>query len=775
MAKHAKGPYSGSDEQNFSGRNQSQYSEQQSFSSQDQPQYSQPQGNSGHGQQGYSQPGHAQPGYTQQPGYQNANAGQGAYQAQPQAAPSGQAAYRQAQAARANGANSGQQTHGDQGVYSGQDQGAYSAQPADQSQGYFAGQQQNFPPLESQIPYVNDIDALQPQSYSTSGERLVRVKHRRHKHRGLKIAACIVAVLVVVCGAYGVALANSAMNLKSQASTAMNQVSAVQSSIEKRDFSSANSAARQLQSAAAQMDQDLSSPLWTVASVLPVVGSDVQGVRTIASALSDASTSALVPLTNTLQQTNMDNLVSDGTIDIASLSTLLAAIEDAAPAMRTCTEKVSALPDMNIPQLQQVVSPAKEKLTTVNDTFQAAAALAPVASNLLGANGDRTYLLVAQNTAELRASGGFPGSVGTLTISNGHISLGSFTTVYDMLNEDTSSSITLTDEEKTLFYGYTRYSWDNGFNPDFARVGSIWAASYNDRNNAHVDGVISLTPSVVQKLLASLNTSITLTDGTKLDGSNATKVLEHDLYWKYLSNEKVVSSGGNDITDALFSEAAGLAFEKVLNNFDSTMLTKLSSVLMESSADREVMAWMSDSSEQNAMETIGCSGSLDSSTQQQPTVGAFMNIWTGSKLGWWFGLDTSIGSVQTSADGTRTYHVTTTVSNYLTSEEISKGGTYIMSDMDLSNGYNPFVYIYAPAGGSIENLTASNGAQFSTTTYKGLQVLYTAKVNSDFNYAYPSFQVANGSNVTISYDVVLPASVEGDLQQTQVPTLQQYR
>ncbi len=585
----------------------------------------------------------------------------------------------------------------------------------------------------------------------------------------------MVAVLVIVCGVYGVALGSSAMNLKSQASSAMNQVNATQKAIEQRDFASANSSARQLQQTAYQMDQDLSSPLWSVASVLPVVGSDIQGVRTIASVLNDASANALVPLTSTLQQTSIDNLVEDGTIDTAALSTLLSAIQSAAPAMQSCTERLNALPNMNIPQLQQVVGPAKEKLSGINDSFQAAAAIAPIAGNLLGANGDRTYLLAAQNTAELRAAGGFPGSIGTLTISNGHISLGSFTKVYDMLNEDTSSSITLTSEEKNLFYGYTRYSWDNGYNPDFARVGQIWAASYNDRNSAHVDGVISLTPSVVQKLLASLNTSITLTDGTKLDGSNATKVLEHDLYWKYLSKEAVVSSGGNDITDALFSEAAGLAFEKVLNNFDSTMLTKLSSVLLESVSDREVMMWMENSTEQNALETIGATGALDSSTQQQPTLGVFANIVQASKLGWWYGLETNVGAVQTSADGTRTYHVTTTISNYLTSSELANGGSYIISNAGTLNGINSFVYLYAPAGGSIENVTSSNGCQFTSAEYKGLQVMYTPNVGSDVNAAYPDFLVPNGENVTVSYDVVLPASAEGDLQLAQVPTLQQYR
>ena len=634
---------------------------------------------------------------------------------------------------------------------------------------------QGFGYAGKQPPCVDDPFSLSAAGYTSDGEKIIRFKRRRH-NRAPKIVASVVAVLVVVCVGYGIALANSAISLKSQAGTALSQVNAVQSSIESSDFGSASSSARQLQTVASQMNKELSSPLWAVASVLPVVGGDIQGVRTIVSVLDEASTNALVPLTTALQKTPVDGLVTDGTIDVASLSVLLTAIEDAAPAMKSCAEKLDALPDMNIQQLQTVIGPAKEKLSSVNDSFQAAAGIAPIAADLLGANGDRTYLLAAENSAELRASGGFPGSVGTLSISNGHISLGDFTTVYDMLNEDTSSSIAITDEEKTLFYGYTRYSWDNSYNPDFSRVGEIWAASYNERHNTHIDGVISISPSIVQKLLAALKTSVTLSDGTELNGSNATKVLEHDLYWKYLSNQATVSrSSGNDITDTLFSEAASLTFEKVLNNLDSNTLTKLSGVLVEGAGNREVMAWMSDSSEQAVMENIGATGSLDASTQQQPTLGVFSNIWLASKLGWWLGIDTKIGTAQTSSDGTRTYHVTTTLSNYLTSDEIANGGSYIMSNLGSSGQIDPFVYFYAPAGGKIENIKASNGAQLTQAEYKGLQVFYSANVGSDYNAAYPNFPLGAGEEVTVTYDVVLPAGVSGDLQLTEVPTLQQYR
>ena len=45
---------------------------------------------------------------------------------------------------------------------------------------------------------------------------------------------------------------------------------------------------------------------------------------------------------------------------------------------------------------------------------------------LLGQDGPRTYLLVAQTTSEQRSGGGLVGSLGTMQVDNGNISVGEF-------------------------------------------------------------------------------------------------------------------------------------------------------------------------------------------------------------------------------------------------------------------------------------------------------------------------------------------------------------
>src|SRR4028118_1271700 len=59
-------------------------------------------------------------------------------------------------------------------------------------------------------------------------------------------------------------------------------------------------------------------------------------------------------------------------------------------------------------------------VTSVTDRASKAAELLPP---MLGAGGKRTYLVLFQNTAEIRATGGIPGSVATLTADKGALSL----------------------------------------------------------------------------------------------------------------------------------------------------------------------------------------------------------------------------------------------------------------------------------------------------------------------------------------------------------------
>ena len=598
-----------------------------------------------------------------------------------------------------------------------------------------------------------------------------RVKHsgkrrrrRRNKRIGIAIAV-VVVVLILAAGACGGMLYMQAQDMKADAKTIMAKVSDISTDITSNDYAAASSAAQELKQMSSSMNDTLSSPLWTVASRLPVIGDDITAVRTLGSVLDSVADDALVPLTQSLQTNPPSSLLSDGAINVQALNTLVASVQQAAPALDTATKKLDTLPETHIDQLTSMVDSASEKLKSINDAFQTLDQLAPILSDALGANGERRYLIVAQNTAELRASGGFNGAYATMTINNGKIELGEFGTA-NYIGDDIPESLTTTATERELFSEqYMTSARNMNYDPDFVRDAEIWAAAYPQTQEGTVDGVISVVPSVVQDLLA-ITGGITLSDGTQLDGTNATKVLEHDIYWKYLNTSGTAASYGNDTADALFGEAAHLAFNKLFDNLSSSTLVKLGSVMVEDATTRKIMIWMANADEEQRIKDAGMSGGLNSDATA-PELGVYASTGMAGKLGWYIDLETTIGEAKTNADGTTSYYCTTTIHNAATDADVLNGSAYIMGVVEKGEPW-PWLHIFAPAGGTISNFTVVQGDyQFKESSYEGLQVMYLS--------ANDGARLPQGATISCSYTVTVSASATEPLALSTTPTLTEYR
>lgn len=579
------------------------------------------------------------------------------------------------------------------------------------------------------------------------------------------IVVGIIIVLLGVLGGVGAAALFSAKDLKAQASEVLTYVDSMSESVKTQDFNSASESAQQIANLSGDMSDKLSSPLWTAASFVPVVGQDITSARTVVGSLNDVANQVLVPMMDTIASNPLSEFItSDKTINAQAVSQLFGALASAAEPMQECTDTIEGVPAFHISMLEEKMGPVREKLVKVNGLVQKAADLAPLAESILGAKGDRVYLIAAQNSTEMRASGGFPGSIGALRITNGKIELDDFSTVYDVMADRTSDAMGVTDQEKALFgEGFMMVPRDAGMNPDFTRVAEIWASAYTEKTGVALDGVISVTPAVVQNLLA-ISGPITLADGLMLDGSNATKVLQNDLYWKYLSSNPS-AEGGNDAADALFAQAADLAFENFFSGLNSETLMQFMKVMMEGFDNRSVMFWLTNADEQSKLDALNCSGALVTDPSE-PAVGTFFSLWIGSKMGWYIDIENEITASTDNADGTRTYSVKTTYRNTASADVIATAGNYItgaLAGFDIDNLY-PEIFVYAPTGGSISNFSATNGAQFVETEHEGLQVFHASRPD-----------LRDGESITCTYDVTVSADATEELRFMSTPTLTKYR
>lgn len=585
---------------------------------------------------------------------------------------------------------------------------------------------------------------------------------RRRRNKKLKIARNIAIALVpiIIIGLLIFRLGTDAKSMLSEANTLKTDLKAVMTGVKERDVESAQNATLKLDNTVRKLDRTLSSPVWKAVSHAPFAGKYVKSVNTLVSVAEDASDNILKPALDVMDEYPLEGLkVGDG-FSVSTINAYLNLLEDIEPRIESMTTKMQTV---KLPLGKtEMLSEYTQMLTKLTAAYKENGEYLPLFRAFLGDGSDKLYLLAAQNSAEIRASGGFPGSMGTIRIEDGVLTIDDFKTVYDMISVNPPTEAHITDTEYLLFSGSLDYARDACYIPDFERVGEIWALAYESKNDEHIDGVISLTPVIIQKVLAYTG-AVTLSDGTELNGDNATQMLQKDLYYKYLSsNSSYKISNANDYVDSLFAETAKIVMGKLVDDFDINRIADYSKIFTDGGKDRTILMWMEDETAESYVKAAGCSGALNDDPSN-PEAGVFFSGANGSKLGWFVSLDTQIGDdVTINDDGSRTYDVTVTVSNDITRDDMYRAGNYIIGN--YNGQVESYLHLFAPAGGTISDFETSNSMTMNMDEYHGLEVAYNVE-----------FMLAPSNPVTVTYKVTTAPGVSTPLKISQTPTLQSYR
>lgn len=583
---------------------------------------------------------------------------------------------------------------------------------------------------------------------------------RRRRNKKLKIARNIAIALVpiIIIGLLIFRLGTDAKSMLSEANTLKTDLKAVMTGVKERDVESAQNATLKLDNTVRKLDRTLSSPVWKAVSHAPFAGKYVKSVNTLVSVAEDASDNILKPALDVMDEYPLEGLkVGDG-FSVSTINAYLNLLEDIEPRIESMTTKMQTV---KLPLGKtEMLSEYTQMLTKLTAAYKENGEYLPLFRAFLGDGSDKLYLLAAQNSAEIRASGGFPGSMGTIRIEDGVLTIDDFKTVYDMISVNPPTEAHITDTEYLLFSGSLDYARDACYIPDFERVGEIWALAYESKNDEHIDGVISLTPVIIQKVLAYTG-AVTLSDGTELNGDNATQMLQKDLYYKYLSSNSSYKVS-NAYVDSLFAETAKIVMGKLVDDFDINRIADYSKIFTDGGKDRTILIWMEDETAESYVKAAGCSGALNDDPSN-PEAGVFFSGANGSKLGWFVSLDTQIGDdVTINDDGSRTYDVTVTVSNDITRDDMYRAGNYIIGN--YNGQVESYLHLFAPAGGTISDFETSNSMTMNMDEYHGLEVAYNVE-----------FMLAPSNPVTVTYKVTTAPGVSTPLKISQTPTLQSYR
>lgn len=513
----------------------------------------------------------------------------------------------------------------------------------------------------------------------------------------------------------------------------------------------------------AEFKDELDGPLWNVAEVVPVYGSDVKVARRLITLLNDFTNEALVPFSSVYKNTDFDNIIttSDGVIyvNIDTIEAISNTVIDMIPLIKEAIDTINSIGEVHIDQLKLAVSQIKDLIGPLAgeiDTLEPVLAMLP---DILGANGkNRLYLIAAQNNVELRSTGGFPGAWCPVYVSNGAITLGETRSLYDYLPIDEANNVWMSDEEYVLFGGSGSYMPGNvNCNPDFPRDCEMWSEFWTIFHGSTVDGIIAMDPIFLQSLVG-LTPGVQLEDGSWIDGTNTARSLMYDTYRNYM--------GDGTAMDEHFSMAAGLAAEAVMDSFSDFDIKQLIQVIQNAIDSGNLLIWLSNSNEEAVLESISnCTGAI-SLDETQPVLGIYLSNTSWSKIDWWLDMDIAIEPLPVESQEPASYSVDIEFTNTATWEEMELADAYIVGGNELKWGRDDILndlFIYAPAGGCITDLQDNGRATLSEASYNGLQVIYGS--------IHP--QIDNP--VSISFTVVVSDKAEDDLKVRSTPTCQNVR
>jgi hypothetical protein len=638
--------------------------------------------------------------------------------------------------------------------------------------GYGAPGQAGYPPAGA--PQPQGFAGSQEGYFSSIGQDPKRGR-RHYRHRGRRVLAVVLIVIVaLLCagGATAYALYSDAQAIKTDAASVTAQSSSLKDQLLSGDTQGAHNSAAAIASSAEDMHTRTQGFAWNVASALPVCGSDVQAVRTLCASFDDLATNGLLPMTASLEGASLSNLVAaDGSIDVNTLSTLLNSLQSIAPVVDRASTDINSVHADHISQINEPLQKAQDLITSMNQVVSVSSELSTTLPAMLGANGEtKTYLIVAQNNAEIHATGGLAGSMGALTVTDGKMKVGDFYTPYQLKNykDGKYPAPEITDEEKQLFG--TRLITervDVGYTPDFTRESQLLSAIWEGNKKGTVDGVIAIDPIFLQDMLSVVG-GFTAVDGTSIDGSNAATVLLHDVYWNIPVSQQ----------DAYFASVAAQAADQIFSNVGSADAAALGDVLKESASNGNLLMWMSDPDQEQLMEKLGIAGNL----KQDPTapeLGVYVDDDSGAKLSWYLSEDTQVGDAVKNADGTTSYQVTTTYKNNLTEDQAKSLPSYVDNHNGIARESGDmvlFLYLIAPAGGTI---TIDNeSGYFDSSMYPPYSGVISQAGMAQASYEgldtwYCATQVAPGETTSITYTVTVSSQATQPLSVRKTPTLQQ--
>lgn len=553
-----------------------------------------------------------------------------------------------------------------------------------------------------------------------------------------RVAYALLAALVILV-VWGSWVGVRAVLAKDELTAASRLVDDAQSSLGSADVDGAEKAVAGIADRASSAHSLTGDIAWRAAEVIPFIGPNLAAVRVASAELDAVSHDVLTPL--------VPLAASAGSVAEGLNLDLIASAQPAlAVAAETMAASARALEDLDSPALLDPVAQAVEQFSAVaNEAAPVLGALeeaSAVMPGMLGNTEPRSLLVIFQNSAELRSSGGLAGAFVEFSAIDGALTLVDQASSADFSARQTPI-VPLPDATVALYGDQVGLSPNNlTMTPDFTLSAQIASQWWNERTGRVPDAVVTIDPLTVTSLLAL--TGPIVVDGQELTVDNAAEQLLVAPYMRFEENEP---------QDAFFQSVVSTVF----SSLTSAPLDPigLAVALKAPVAEGRISVWSAHDDEQMRLS----SGPLAGAVVRQQEAGddafaVYFNDATGAKLDTFIDTSLDVVSHTCRSDGRREAQVSVT----LTSTVPADAATVFPGRM-TGNGF------YGVAEGSVATyvaVSAPAGSFFGGVRSAGEIVPSTDVTQAGFPTSQAGITLAPGETSTLQFSFTSAGDDTGD-------------
>ncbi|MEV7003552.1 DUF4012 domain-containing protein [Streptomyces sp. NPDC093982] len=478
-------------------------------------------------------------------------------------------------------------------------------------------------------------------------------------------------------------------------------------------------------------------PAWFVAASLPGVGGPFETVRGTTEALDRLAGTALpdaVRITGRLTAAT-----GGGHFNLSALRRSAPGLERVGNEAAQVRAEVASLPRQTwLPPVDRVRSRLLDGLNRIAPAVENAAVGARLLPAMLGEDGPRHYLLVFQNPAEARGTGGMPGAYSVMTADKGVLALREFGRDTDMAAA--RPKINLGTEFHAMYaHNDAVNTWPNtNMSPHFPYAARIWSAAWLDKSEERVDGVLSLNPSVLARLLAAAGPARTA-DGTLVTAQNVVDLTERATYALYPESVK---------RKEFLLDVARAAAERLLTAVkDPYRRPAVFLGLYDVLRSGQMTAWSAHPAEQRELVAHPVGGSLPDGPE--PYAGLVVNNAAGTKLDYYLDRALEWSSGRCTAAG-REVTVKAVITNHAPASGLP---TYVTERLDM-----PVFETHRGDNRVLLSYYATAGAQVVGATLDGERTAMSAGIERRHPVYTFDVEVPLGKSRTVTLYLLEPPS-----------------